>query len=149
MLTKCDRMVDWEYLMIESIILAAMIFGAIYVEHWNYRRMQKNEDGNIRKKILMLIKEDLVRKLRFIEECNQYKDYKPFFTEVWDSVILSGKQTLLDFNMIKNLEHTYSWMKYYNTELQQKGPVDNEQTLKELLSEIKKTTESSLSILKA
>ena len=97
----------------------------------------------------MLIKEDLVRKLRFIEECNQYKDYKPFFTEVWDSVILSGKQTLLDFDMIKNLEHTYSWMKYYNTELQQKGPVDNEQTLKELLSEIKKTTEASLSILKA
>ena len=142
-------MVDWEYLMIESIILAVMIFGAIYVEHWNYRRMQKNEDSNIRKKILMLIKEDLVRKLRFIEECNQYKDYKPFFTEVWDSVILSGKQTLLDFNMIKNLEHTYSWMKYYNTELQQKGPVDNEQTLKELLSEIKKTTEASLSILKA
>lgn len=149
MLTKCDRMVDWEYLVIESIILAAMIFGAIYVEHWNYRRMQRNEDSNIRKKILMLIKEDLVRKLRFIEECNQYKDYKPFFTEVWDSVILSGKQTLLDFDMIKNLEHTYSWMKYYNTELQQKGPVDNEQTLKELLSEIKKTTESSLSILKA
>lgn len=142
-------MVDWEYLMIESIILAVMIFGAIYVEHWNYRRMQKNEDSNIRKKILMLIKEDLVRKLRFIEECNQYKDYKPFFTEVWDSVILSGKQTLLDFDMIKNLEHTYSWMKYYNTELQQKGPVDNEQTLKELLSEIKKTTEASLSILKA
>src|SRR5690348_4731349 len=106
-------MVDWEYLMIESIILAVMIFGAIYVEHWNYRRMQKNEDSNIRKKILMLIKEDLVRKLRFIEECNQYKDYKPFFTEVWDSVILSGKQTLLDFDMIKNLEHTYSWMKYY------------------------------------
>ena len=141
-------MVDWEYLMIESIILAVMIFGAIYVEHWNYRRMQKNEDSNIRKKILMLIKEDLVRKLRFIEECNQYKDYKPFFTEVWDSVILSGKQTLLDFDMIKNLEHTYSWMKYYNTELQQKGPVDNEQTLKELLSEIKKTTEASLSILK-
>lgn len=142
-------MVDWEYLMIESIILAVMIFGAIYVEHWNYRRMQKNEDSNIRKKILMLIKEDLVRKLRFIEECNQYKDYKPFFTEVWDSVILSGKQTLLDFDMIKNLEHTYSWMKYYNTELQQKGSVDNEQTLKELLSEIKKTTEASLSILKA
>ena len=141
-------MVDWEYLIIESIILAAIIFGAMYVEHWNYRRMQKNEDCTIRKKILLLIEEDLVRKLRFISESDQYKDYKPFFTDVWDSVILSGKQTLLHFDLIKNLEHTYSWMKYYNTELQQKGPVDNEKILKELLSEIKKTTESSLSILK-
>jgi hypothetical protein len=141
-------MVDWEYLIIESIILAAIIFGAMYVEHWNYRRMQKNEDRTIRKKILLLIEEDLVRKLRFISESDQYKDYKPFFTDVWDSVILSGKQTLLHFDLIKNLEHTYSWMKYYNTELQQKGPVGNEKTLKELLIEIKKTTESSLSILK-
>jgi hypothetical protein len=141
-------MVDWEYLIIESSILAAMIFGAVYVEHWNYRRMQKNEDKTMRKKILMLIEEDLTRKLRFIEESDQYKDYKPFFTDVWDSVILSGKQTILHFDIIKNLEHTYSWMKYYNTELQQKGPVGNEQILKELLSEIKKTTKSSLGILK-
>jgi len=141
-------MVDWQYLLVESIILAVIIFGAVYVEHWNYRRIQKNEDSSVRKKILLLIKEDLIRKLRFIEESTQYKDYKPFFTDVWDSVILSGKQTLLQFDMIKNLEHTYSWMKYYNTELQQKGPVGNEQTLKDLLSEVKKTTESSLDILK-
>ena len=141
-------MVDWEYLIIESVILAVLIFGAVYVEHWNYRRMQKNQDHAIRKKILLLIEDDLVRKLRFITESDQYKDYKPFFTDVWDSVILSGKQTLLHFDVIKNLEHTYSWMKYYNTELQQKGPVDNEKTLKELLIEIKKTTESSLKILK-
>ncbi len=141
-------MVDWEYLLVESIILAAMIFGAMYVEHWNYRRAQKNEDHVVRKKILLLIEEDLVRKLRFIKESEQYKDYKPFFTDVWDSVILSGKQTLLPFDIIKNLEHTYSWMKYYNTELQQKGPVGNEQILKDLLSEIKKTIESSLNLLK-
>lgn len=141
-------MVDWEYLIIESIILAVLIFGAVYVEHWNYRRIQKNEDRAMRKKILLLIEEDLVRKIRFITESDQYKDYKPFFTDVWDSVILSGKQTLLHFDVIKNLEHTYSWMKYYNTELQQKGSIDNEKTLKELLIEIKKTTESSLKILK-
>ena len=141
-------MVDWENIIIESVILAAMIFGAIYVENGSNRRIQKKDDKIIRKKILMLIQEDLVRKLRFIEESTQYKDYKPFFTDVWDSIILSGKQTLLQFDLIKNLEHTYSWMKYYNTELQQKGPVGNEQTLKELLGEVKKTTESSLNILK-
>jgi hypothetical protein len=141
-------MVEWEYLIVESVILAVIILGAVYVEHWNSRRIQKNEDNTTRKKILLLIKEDLIRKMRFIEESNQYKDYKPFFTDVWDSVILSGKQTLLQFDLIKNLEHTYSWMKYYNTELQQKGTTDNEQTLKDLLSEIKKTTESSLNTLK-
>lgn len=111
--------------------------------------MQKNEDKATRKKILLLIEEDLIRKLRFIEESIQYKDYKPFFTDVWDSVILSGKQTLLQLKTIENLEHTYSWMKYYNTELQQKGIGGNEQTLIELLNEIKKTAQSSLNILKS
>lgn len=138
---------NWEATIIESIILAAIIFGAMFVDHWNFRRIQRNEDNSTRRKILLLIQEDLTRKMRFINESSKYKDYKPFFTDVWNSVILSGKQTLLKFETIKNLEHTYSWMKYYNTELQQKGTV-NEQTLVELLGEIKKTTESSLEILK-
>lgn len=139
-------MIEWEILIIESVILATIIFGAVFVEHWIYRRMQKKENNTTRKKILLLIKEDLVRKMRFIEDTIQYADYKPFFTDVWDSTVLAGKQTLLRFETIKNLEHTYSWMKYYNTELQQKG-ASNEQTLKELLVEIKKTIESSLTIL--
>ena len=138
---------DWIGIIVESLILAVIIFGAMFTEHWNYRRIQKKQENSDRNKILLLIKEDLTRKMRFINESTKYKDYKPFFTDVWDSVIISGKQTLLQFDTIKNLEHTYSWMKYYNTELQQKGVI-NEQTLIELLSEIKKTTESSLAILK-
>lgn len=140
-------MVEWNELIIESVILSVIIFGAVFVEHWIYRRMQKNEDSSARKKILLLIKEDLTRKIRFINESTKYKDYKPFFTNVWDSVIISGKQTILPFDLIKNLEHTYSWMKYYNTELKQQGP-QNEQTLVELLGEIRKATESSLESLK-
>lgn len=139
--------VELDSIIIESAILAVIIFGAVYVEHWNHRRIQKNEDGITRKKILLLIKEDLTRKLRFVEDSIQYNDYKPFFTDVWDSVILSGKQTLFQFEIIKNLEHTYSWMKYYNTELQQKGAGGNEQTIKEVLEEVKKTVESSLKML--
>lgn len=140
-------MIEWNGIIIESVILAAIIYSAMFVDHWNYRRMQKNQDASTRKKILLLIKEDLTRKVRFINESTKYKDYKPFFTDVWDSVIISGKQTLLQFELIKNLEHTYSWMKYYNTELKQQAS-PNEQTLIELLSEIKKTTDSSLEILK-
>src|SRR3989304_9936010 len=48
-----------------------------------------------------------------------------------------------------DFEHSYSWMRYYNTELHQRGVVGNEQTLLELLGEIKKTIESSLNVLKS
>ncbi|MBI5145995.1 MAG: hypothetical protein HZA84_02110 [Thaumarchaeota archaeon] len=140
-------MTELDNIIVESVILAVIIFGAVYVEHWNHRRIQKNEDSSTRRKISLLIKEDLIRKLRFIDDSILYKDYKPFFTDVWDSVILSGKQTLFQFEIIKDLEHTYSWMKYYNTELQQKGVSGNEQTIKEVLDEVKKTAESSLKIL--
>jgi len=125
--------IDFEYIAIEMTILAAIIFGAVYLELWYYRRSQKKEDKKTKKMILRLIKEDLTRKQRFLEDSIKFKDYKPFFTNVWDSIILSGKQTLLSFELINNFEHSYSWMRYYNTELQQRGHVGNEQTLLELL----------------
>ena len=140
--------IDFEYIAIEMTILAAIIFGAVYLELWYYRRSQKREDKKTKKMILRLIEEDLTRKQRFLEDSIKFKDYKPFFTNVWDSIILSGKQTLLSFELINNFEHSYSWMRYYNTELQQRGHVGNEQTLLELLGEIKKTIESSQSLFK-
>lgn len=141
--------IEFENIIIESVILAVIIFGAVYLELWYYRRYQKREDEKTKKMILRLIKEDLTRKQRFLEESIKFKDYKPFFTNVWDSIILSGKQTLLSFELIDNFEHSYSWMRYYNTELHQRGVVGNEQTLLELLGDIKKTIESSLNVLKS
>jgi len=140
--------IEWVQLIIEMSALAGIIFGAVYVEHWNYRRIQKNEETGTRNKILVLINNDFNRKLRFIDESIQYKDYKPFFTDIWDAVILSGKQTLLPFEMIENLQHTYSWLKYYNTELQQKTATNNENTLRDLLEEVKKSINNSLNFLK-
>jgi hypothetical protein len=140
--------IDFEYIAVEMTILAAIIFGAVYLELWYYRRSQKREDKKTKKMILRLIEEDLTRKQRFLEDSIKFKDYKPFFTNVWDSIILSGKQTLLSFELINNFEHSYSWMRYYNTELQQRGHVGNEQTLLELLGEIKKAIESSQSSFK-
>ena len=110
--------------------------------------MQKNEESGTRRKIIVLIKNDLDRKLRFIDEAIHYKDYKPIFTDIWDAVILSGKQTLLPFEVIENLQHTYSWMKYYNTELQQKTAINNENILRDLLEEVKKSINNSLNFLK-
>ena len=140
--------IDFEYIAVEMTILAAIIFGAVYLELWYYRRSQKREDKKTKKMILRLIEEDLTRKQRFLEDSIKFKDYKPFFTNVWDSIILSGKQTLLSFELINNFEHSYSWMRYYNTELQQRGHIGNEQTLLELLAEIKKAIESSQSLFK-
>jgi hypothetical protein len=140
--------IDFEYIAVEMTILAAIIFGAVYLELWYYRRSQKKEDKKTKKMILRLIEEDLTRKQRFLEDSIKFKDYKPFFTNVWDSIILSGKQTLLSFELINNFEHSYSWMRYYNTELQQRGHIGNEQTLLELLGEIKKAIESSQSLFK-
>ena len=140
---------EFDTILVESTLLAVIIFAAVYVELWYYRHYQKKEDLKAKKIILRLIKEDLTRKQRFLEESIKFKDYKPFFTNVWDSIILSGKQTLLSFELINNFEHSYSWMRYYNTELHQRGVVGNEQTLLELLGEIKKTIESSQSMFKS
>lgn len=140
--------VEWDSIIIENLLLAGIIFAAVYVEHWNDRRLKRNEEIATRKKLIVLVTNDLVRKLRFIEESIQYKDYKPFFTDAWDAIVLSGKQTLFTFEMIENLQHTYSWLKYYNTELQQKIPSDNEKTLKEIIDDVKKSIISSLEILK-
>ena len=135
-------------MVVESIILAGIIFGAVYVEHWNSRRLQRKEEAVVRRKIFDAVNNDLNRKIRFIEDSIQYGDYKPFFTDIWDAVVLSGKQTLLSFEMFENLQHTFSWMKYYNTELQQKSTPENVGTLKDVLSEVRKSIDQSLMLLK-
>jgi hypothetical protein len=140
--------IEWYKIIIESVILSIIIFGAVFLEIWLYRKSEKIKETNTRKRMLDLIRTDLRRKIKFINDSSEYKDYKPFFTDVWDAVILSGKQTLFPFETIENLQHCYSWMKYYNTEIQQKHQTDNEKTLKEILDEVKKSIEHSLGILK-
>ena len=140
--------IEWYKIIIESVILSIIIFGAVFLEIWLYRKSEKIKETNTRKRMLDLIRTDLQRKLRFINDSSEYKDYKPIFTDVWDAVVLSGKQTLFPFETIENLQHCYSWMKYYNTEIQQKNQPDNEKTLKEILDEVKKSIEHSLAILK-
>ena len=38
--------IEWEKIIIENTILARIIFGAVYVEHWNYMRIQKTSTSN-------------------------------------------------------------------------------------------------------
>ena len=132
------------------LILAAIIWFTVYLEHWTYRRTEKQKEQKERKNMIIFIDDDLRQRLRFIDESQQFKDYKPFFTDMWDAVVLAGNQSLLPFNVFQNLQRTYSWMKYYNNELDstnKSGKID-EKVLEELLQDVRKRINGSLALLK-
>jgi hypothetical protein len=63
---------------------------------------------------------------------------------MWDAVILAGKHSLLSFELFQSLQRSYSWMKYYNSELESiKRNHFDEKVLKELLDDVKKSIENS------
>jgi hypothetical protein len=86
----------------------------------------------------------LEQRYHFIDESLQYKDYKPFFTDMWDAVVLAGKHSLLPFDLFQSLQRTYSWMKYYNSELESRNRNLDEKVVKELLEDVRKTIKKSL-----
>ncbi|MDQ3835656.1 MAG: hypothetical protein M3270_01800 [Thermoproteota archaeon] len=139
--------IEWDVLIVEMALLAGIIYGAIYVENWVGKRKIRREEREMKKKILMIVANDLKRQSQFIEESIQDKDFKPFHTSIWDSVILGGKQTLLPFETFENLHDTYSWMTYYNNELNLNG-VENERLLIGLLEDVKRSIKQSLEQLK-
>ncbi len=128
-------------------LLAAIIYGAIYVESWIGKRKLQTEEKEMMKKILRIVANDLNKQLEFIKESIQDKDFKPFHTSIWDAVILGGKQTILPFETFENLQDTYSWMRYYNNELNLSG-TGNEKLLVDLLDQVKKSIKQSLERLK-
>lgn len=132
------------------LILAAIIWFTVYLEHWTYRRTEKQKEQKERKNLIIFIDDDLKQRLRFIDESQQFKDYKPFFTDMWDAVVLAGNQSLLPFNVFQNLQRTYSWMKYYNNELDitNKSRKIDEKVLEELLQDVRKRINGSLALLK-
>lgn len=95
----------------------------------------------------MFIKNDLEQRLRFIDESLQYKDYKPFFTDMWDAVVLAGKHALLPFELFQILQRTYSWMKYYNSELESSNRNLDEKVVIELLEDVRKSINKSITKL--
>jgi hypothetical protein len=142
-------MIQWDSLIVEMLILAAIIWFTVYLEHWTYRRTEKQKEQKERKNLIIFIDDDLKQRLRFIDESHQFKDYKPFFTDMWDAVVLAGKHSLLPFNVFQNLQRTYSWMKYYNNELDvtNKGGKIDEKVLEELLQDVRKQINGSLTLL--
>jgi hypothetical protein len=136
----------WDQLILENTILAGIIVGSIYLEQWGHRRSQLKEEKESMIRIIMFIADDLQKRLNFIEETYQYNDFKPFFTDMWDAIVLAGKHALLPFELFQNLQRTYSWMKYYNSELDSGKPLD-EKVLRDLLEDVRKSIYRSFSKL--
>jgi hypothetical protein len=136
--------IEWDVLIVEMSLLAGIIWGAVYLEHWAYMYSQKKEEEKTRKNIIKFIENDLEQRLNFIDDSLRYKDYKPFFTDMWDAVILAGKHALLSFELFQSLQRSYSWMKYYNSELEGiKRDHFDEKVLKELLDDVRQSIEKS------
>ena len=131
-------------------LLAGIIYGAVYLEQWQYKRAQDRKDRLAIDNIIKFISNDLERKLVFVEESIKDRDFKPFFTNMWDAVILTNKQGLVSFEIFESLQGAYSWMKYYNTELEtmRHGQEENEKQLVQLLDDVRKSIEQSLKLLK-
>jgi hypothetical protein len=134
--------IAWDQVIIENTLLAVIIVASIYFERWLGDKAHRRKERKTKKSTIKFIINDLENKLRFIEESRQYKDYKPFFTDMWDAIILTGRHSLLSFEIFEDLQHTYSWMKYYNTELDVNQR--DEGILKDLLNEVTKSIDQSL-----
>jgi hypothetical protein len=146
-LGECEKKlaIEWDYLFVEMILLAGIIWFTVYLEHWSYKRSERQQDKKTQDNLFIFIRDDLEHRLHFIDESLQYKDYKPFFTDMWDAIILSGKHSLLSFELFKNIQRTYSWMKYYNSELESRNnETSKEKTLLELLDDVKKSIHKTI-----
>jgi hypothetical protein len=137
--------IQWDSLTIEMVLLAGIIWFSLYIEHWAFQRSSKKQDEKSLINILKFIEDDLKHRNKFVDESLRNENYKPFLTDMWDAVIIAGKHSLLDFQLFQTFQRTYSWMKYYNSELElvKKNEFDNKM-LKELLIEVKKSIEKAL-----
>ena len=131
------------------VILAEIIWFAVYIEHWNWRRIEREKERKEKKYLIFFIDNDLTQRLRFIDESLKFKDYKPFFTDMWDAVVLAGKHPLLPFVLFQNLQRTYSWMKYYNSEIdaRNRGAIVDDKIFIELLEDVTKQINGSQLLL--
>jgi hypothetical protein len=140
--------IELDVLIAEMAMLGTIIYSAIFVENWIAKRKLHLKEKEDARRTIEFVANDLKKKIRFIDDSVQYKDFKPFFTDMWDAIILGGKQAVLPFELFENLQHTYSWMKYYNNELEQREKSDGEAVVMEILGEVKGSIGQSLKLLK-
>ncbi|MGA9910525.1 MAG: hypothetical protein WBP84_09990, partial [Nitrososphaeraceae archaeon] len=66
-------MIQWDSLIVEMLILAAIIYFSVYLEHWTYRRSERQKEDKTRKQLFIFIENDLKQRLRFIDESQQLR----------------------------------------------------------------------------
>src|SRR5215472_193940 len=84
--TRLTMAIAWDQVIIENTLLAVIIVASIYFERWLGDKAHRRKERKTKKSTIKFIINDLENKLRFIEESRQYKDYKPFFTDMWDAI---------------------------------------------------------------
>jgi hypothetical protein len=67
-------LIEWDSLIVEMVILAAIIFFSVYLEQWAYRRLEKERENKERKYLIIFINNDLEQRMRFIDESQRFKD---------------------------------------------------------------------------
>lgn len=73
---------EWDVLIVEMVMLGAIIYGAVFVENWVEKRKLRRKEKEDAIRTIEFVANDLRKKLRFIEDSVQYKDFKPFFRHV-------------------------------------------------------------------
>jgi hypothetical protein len=70
--------IEWDDLIVGMTLLAGIIYGAVYLENLVDKRKIRSEERGMKKKILMIVANDLTKQLQSIAESIQDKDIKPF-----------------------------------------------------------------------
>jgi hypothetical protein len=53
------------------IILPGIIWFSVYIEHWTYKRSEKQKDQKTKENVVLFLKNDLEQRLRFIDKSLQ------------------------------------------------------------------------------
>jgi hypothetical protein len=64
--------IEWDYLFVEMILLAGIIWFTVYLEHWTYKRSERKRDKRTKNNLFIFIIDDLEQRLHFIDESLQY-----------------------------------------------------------------------------
>jgi formate hydrogenlyase subunit 3/multisubunit Na+/H+ antiporter MnhD subunit len=51
-------LIQWDSLIVEMLLLAAIIWFAVYLEQWTYRRSEKQKEDKARKYLIIFIDND-------------------------------------------------------------------------------------------
>ena len=140
-------MIKWDQVITENIILAGIIYFAVYLEQWIHMRIEAAiKKRKPLKMSLFSLRTILNKDYVLLKSAISMVDYKPFFTDMWDSVVFAGKHTLISFELFQTIQRTYSWIKYYNAELEMNTKYRNPdgKVLKELLGDVEESIHKSI-----